>query len=378
MKITGYRKVFSEGGVTVAERVETEISFQSVVARSLAPLDAMPQQGIHAALASRRSFEEERPRDGGPVSFTGDGGREIRVEGIVFWASLTGMVSFFLDRYITESDGLFDGLVKTARNGDSGARAEIETLITRDGMPTRPGRRRQRRLSRNGPPVEPTFPCVKMEDFLENDGKRVSLPGGEHYFCTASSRSEMGLIARQDLRRIGGLEIPRLAFLAPTGDWLNDRSEATDASYLIFDGECTRWLKTLEDLPPSEMDAFDARGTVLSRSAFDIFPCPHLKSRCLVRIPGRGEMEAFVQANPSQRRPRRSELARPALVRDSREPVPLGSKIPVVTSASAAFFVLSRLVKGIYLPGDAFHPFPVNRLPEAESYLVLCEPVELM
>jgi len=376
MKITGYRKAFSEGGVTVAERVETEISFQSAVARSLAPLDAMPPMGLRSALSPRRSFEEEKPPAEGRVSFTGEGEREVRLEGVVFWSSLSGMVSFLLDRYLPGGDCLFDGLVVAARSGDSGARAELEASITRSGTSTRPSWRPSRRLSRNDSSVDPPFPCIRMEDFLEQDGKRVSLSGQEHYFRAYSHRSEMTLIARRQSRRIAGLDVPRLAFLAPTGDWVQDRSEATEAGYLAFDGERACWLKTLGDLQPSELDAFDSRGMVLRRPGFDIFPSPHLRSRCLVRIPGQAEMRDHVEGHPSPRRPRRRELTMPAIARDSCEPVPLGDKIPMVTSVASAYFVLSRLVKGIYLPGDAFHPFPVGRLPEAESFLVLCEPVE--
>ena len=375
MKITGYRKVFSEGGVTVAERVEAEITFQTLVARSLVPLDAMPPLGVHTATVDCRAPDNNERRAASPIAFS-DGGGERQVDGVLFWSSLTGMMNFLLDRYVAERDCAFDGLVKAAREGESGARIELEAALTEGN-----GYRKTSSRYKHSLAAEPPVRCVKLDDFFGEGGKRVVLTTGEHYFCTYTGESRMSfgegrgtvLVARPASRRLRGRDIPRLAFLAPMGDWLVDADEQTDAGYLLFDGESHRWLRSLEDLPPADVDAFETHGAVLSKPSFDIFPCPHLRTRCLIRIPGRSEMEAFVQAHPSPRKPTRQELSRPALVRDSREPVALG-RAPLLTSPGAAFFVLSRLVRGVFLPSDAFHPFPLGRLAETESYMVLCEP----
>ena len=106
-------------------------------------------------------------------------------------------------------------------------------------------------------------------------------------------------------------------------------------------------------------------------------------ARCLVRVPGRRELNGYVKKHRLHQAPSSNRsgppcgcdlLAAPAYVFDSRRPIALTGHEPVLDDPAFAAAVLSCLSRGIYIPNDNPKPLPEAGIPDEESFLVLAQP----
>ena len=379
MRVCGYRELLSYKGVTVAEKGYANLEIEKALRFNFGSLESYPPPGVMSAFnlpgnLCQVSTESER------CAYVLDGnGKELAFRGAIFYDSLSELVGFLMENYLPKDPSYdLDRLVKDLqRGGTSEAKVELETFILR-GQDNRAYRSRRRRFipmqSVRSSERSPRFICYS--NHAERAGDLwTDLPQGRFAFLQVGEEiEEQPFVAFEDTIKLRGHSIPRLAFVSSSRDWDLKSDDACRTGVLVFDGRRFTLAGGGAHLPKELLQRFEKEGTLYSRLEFDCMPSAHLRARCVVRIPGRKELEKELGRDVKKRRPRNPDLLTPAFLRDSREPILIGEGTPVVDSTASAAYVLNHTVRGIYMPGQVLRPFPPDMVPAEPTYVVLCEP----
>jgi hypothetical protein len=372
VRVDGYRAADRLGGVTVLEQATTSVPLEDVLEREVGSLARLRVPALASLLA------DERPEPPGPlvitqsdpkVTYLHDDGTERTVRGMIV-GSPEAVVEFLLDRFLPKGEGPLAALVTTAQKlaRPEGEREIMAALFERHDDPVyqpsfaaRGSRRPPRRLAQ--------YALVRdRATFEEELPVTLARPGGKLHAPSLVGPPACGVfaIASVDVR---GHAVPRLVYLLPVRG-------AGGTVLALHDGRGFRWLRSRRDVPADLAMLLEAEG-VVARPNFaaelDLLPQAHLEVRCLVRVPPPRVLEEALAAEP--RRPRARVFRDPALVLDGRSPVPLSGRESVIDDPAAAAFVLSRTLKGIYVPGEPTpRSFAARVLPDEPAYLVLAVP----
>ena len=364
MKIAGYRTITIEDGITVSEIAETAIPIEHVIREEI--LSGEPFQA--PVWCSGAPAEPEGAPQPGPVRFRrADGSLSPIFRGCLFYESISELVDFLLHRYEPPPD-LPVGRLMAALKQDPLGRRKLEEMISRENF-----RFHRRRLSRTSESHEERPPICNKGDFLHREGTAVLQREGTFFFPRVSGQDGVTYVRPTRLQR-GRHAIPRHEILFNHVDW-DEKDVEKETSVVHFDGNRAWYYRSRARVPQRVLARLDTGGSAYPGSAFAFLPRIGLRARCLVRIPARSVLATYDQA---ARRPRHRVLRSPALVCDSREPIPIPRGVPIINTPDAARFVLSRLVNGFYLPADAAVPLSMGHWPEDDSYLVLCDAAGLV
>ncbi|MBL4844449.1 MAG: hypothetical protein JKY65_02890 [Planctomycetes bacterium] len=363
MRLCGYKHVERAPGVRVYEEATFEVSLRTAISAELGSTQALGPPGI---MAGRREFSVldegiagnwNRP---GQICLRG-GASETSLTGLLVYESLGELFEFLAARVVPQGDDRLSHLVSRLSSGsESRGDLEREVLEAEDSGD----------VSSDSPRG---LPVLSRERFKERFRSLPSSEPEERYVPTAEGYQRGPLLVRPLSQEVGGRTIPRWAYLIPTGVSEGSRNEPI----LHFDGQRLDWLRSIHELRGASFEAFDREGALYRAPHFDVLPSPHLRVRCLVKIPsGPALAKAWEHGLTISRR--HPLLKRAGYVVDSRAPIALRGGEPVLENPTAAVQLLASTTRGIYVPGDRQQPEPpACSLLESESWAVVLDVNEL-
>ncbi len=379
MKLGGYVERGRAGGVRVLERQVLEVALEDVLARGLGSIDPLLPRGA-AALAPLR---DEEARVGGwnhpaPLRWRDATGALHEHEGLLLYEAVGDCLAFLLERTEPTGDDPFSRLLTSVR-ADPGARLELESLVIHGQPLSQPWRRRQFVEAEAGTVRVPCVANHELRDWLLEAplraarGRTASAARGQIGLAPNAERYQRGPILHlvEELD-VGGRAVPVgtsvLAIPEP-----GCGGSVQDGPALVVERGRLRAIARLGDLERSLRRRLDARGRVFRSPRCDVLPA-RLAARALVRLPAPAELEGVA---PPRRAPgRRSPLARPARVLDSRDPIALTGREPVLDDPRLAAWLLASTSRGVYVP-DGGAPdalaLALAELPPEPSWAVLCD-----
>ena len=364
MIVQAYHVEESHGSVDVVRRAPLDLPLDRILAENLSSADLL---GGHAPLASALD-ECPTPIDAQDHHWTRTirwrseaGEREI--DGALAWRDGLGLIEFLLTRYLPGDDCESDRLVAAAQRGGELERRMLMRTMGRTLFRTRSSAER---------PYKVGIPVLSLRESGDDSAwPHADWIDGRLYWLPRDDEGAKLVISRPVERAIGRHRIPRLATLTLLPSRRPRRSKGRLAAWW-FDGERHRFLRALEHLHARQLDDLDAHGRVHGATMFDTFPRPHLRVEAIVRVPTMTEAAALPVR---RRRPRLAPLAAPAYIHDSRVPLEILPRTPVLADPAHGLWLLQHTIAGLYLPDDAASEWPPDRLGNAPQWLLVARPV---
>ena len=367
MKIKAMREVYAERGIRVMDYAWIDAPLDKIIKRRLLSDHLLRLPGLSWKI--RREGGEDREHVPSALCFQAEGGERFELsEGFLYYHSIAELVEFIAERVDPRGQGPLSELARVARfRNDLVDRARIEEALEEGGGPRR---RRGNYLH------ERSLPLKQFSDNEKAD--LVSIMHRGRTFWTLSLHNNdlyNVILAGQSFSDRAGYRLPRFIMVRALSE---QRSPQLDEPPLqAFDGERMSWGKRLDELPPFLLDELDRNGAMFHHCDFDLLPLEHLECFAAVRMPPREELKSMIPEIGDcieRTEAPHPALARPALAFDSHYPISLPEKLELVDRPEAALWFLSRAVKGIFVPDQPGRMFPVNKLPEKESFQLLTRP----
>lgn len=369
MKLSVLEKKHASRGVTVMELTDVELPLEKIITMELVSLLSLQIPGIHWT----GKFNQDNQNGAGklsPISYFDETGRRHDLDkGLIFFGAFSELIDFIAEKINFHGRGPLSELARRATGiGGKPSKQALENEINGTDYGPRYWRRA---FKKTGLPIEQQSPHETGDYTLINAGEK------EVWAWTIShGATDSALLAKQDHRELDGHRVPFYKLIKPL-QGIYSHDNPTPMDFMVYDGrECT-WSGSLEEIPLDIICEMDDQGGLYHKCEFDIMPMPQFSPVCLLRIPGREEMEELVKEAGNcikKDRPPDCRLESPGLVFDSHYPLPLPDDLTVVDDPRAALWLLSRTVRGIYTPGKTPGLFPVKKVPERESYQILTRP----
>lgn len=329
MKLTAFKVVHEQPHLEVWERVSVELPVAQVLDERIVSADPKPvTDPDDPPLTSRAAKLGVRERNGSVWTVTG----------LVVASRATALLDFLVNRYEPLGDGEIECMirrVRAERRSKAKLRARLEDMLPANDHP-------RRHLVRDANKRWGLSPaCFVPESVLSDGVLRLELSTGAYVF----PRSEACAIACEHELRIGNVAVPRRSFVV--------RPEDRGEPVLYWDGARMQALRDVNDVPAEFLDAAEARGSSPADLSRFTVAMPELCTRFVVAVPPREALECV-----AERRPDLDVLLRPALLFDSRDPVPLpadaAERLPVVDDPAGVRWMLARTSRDrVYVPSTA-------------------------
>ncbi len=371
MRINAMEEIYLQPGLHVMDCTWIDVPLETVIEREMCSNYGLEMPGIRWRM-KRAGHDYDREQNPSPICFHEEGEKFHLNRGIIYYSSLSELVEFIAEKIDPEGEGPLSEIAGMARTRNGKMDRYLIEDVLDDGL----RRRRPGHFSRR----QGSLPLTKLERDDRMDLLSVSYEGKRFWAWSLFRFMSINVIfAFEENKQINGHNLPRFVLAKPLID--TGREERMgDMALLAFDGNRHLWCRHLDDLPPALLSDLDQRGAMYYLCDFDILPLEHLECMAVVRVPSRDEVKKLIPEIGSciqGNTPPHPCLSTPALAFDSHYPIQLPPDMEVVDAPEAALWFLSRTVKGIFIPGQEPRMFPVNNVPERESFQLLTKPGRL-
>jgi hypothetical protein len=371
MKILAMKEMFFRPGLHVLDCQWIDVPLRTLVEREIGSNYTLEIPGLHWRM-KRPGNNYNKTIHYAPICFS-DAGKEFRLGlGLVVYSSISELVEFVAARIDPDAEGPFSDIARLSLSRSGGRdRSLIEEMLQRE---SRTGGGDHFSVKDRDLPMEKFSNSATSEVFpFTHNGERFWVLNS--YQC----RSISLIFAMERLIRVQGHDVPRFVLAKPLMAQ-TPHGVMEDCAILAFDGDKHLWCRRLDDLPLDLISDLDRDGALYNACDFDVLPLEHLECTAAVRVPPREEIKKLIPEIGGciqSRTPPHPRLAAPALAFDSHYPVRVPPGVEVLDSPEAALWFLSRTVKAVFIPGQVPRMFPVNNVPEKESFQLLTRPGRL-